>query len=86
MPDKTSEEKANLAKKLAEQRAKGVEGIPTTAKVKREKNVCTCISVFIYFFFKKFFFIFFLQLKVDEFEFNVNEVKDPFPPADFPGK
>uniref|UniRef100_A0A674MR17 Voltage-dependent L-type calcium channel subunit alpha n=1 Tax=Takifugu rubripes TaxID=31033 RepID=A0A674MR17_TAKRU len=23
--------------------------------------------------------------KVDEFEFNVNEIKDPFPPADFPG-
>uniref|UniRef100_A0A671YB64 Voltage-dependent L-type calcium channel subunit alpha n=1 Tax=Sparus aurata TaxID=8175 RepID=A0A671YB64_SPAAU len=56
MPDKSSEEKANLAKKLAEQRAKGVEGIPTTAK-----------------------------LKIDEFESNVNEVKDPFPPADFPG-
>lgn len=37
MPDKTSEEKANLAKKLAEQRAKGVEGIPTTAKVKHKK-------------------------------------------------
>lgn len=33
MPDKVLEEKANLAKKLAEQRAKGVEGIPTTAKV-----------------------------------------------------
>lgn len=27
----------------------------------------------------------FLQLKVDEFESNVKEVKDPFPPADFPG-
>uniref|UniRef100_A0A671PJU7 Voltage-dependent L-type calcium channel subunit alpha n=1 Tax=Sinocyclocheilus anshuiensis TaxID=1608454 RepID=A0A671PJU7_9TELE len=26
-----------------------------------------------------------LQLKIDEFESNVNEVKDPFPPADFPG-
>lgn len=26
------------------------------------------------------------QLKIDEFESNVNEVKDPFPPADFPGK
>uniref|UniRef100_A0AAQ5XGP7 Voltage-dependent L-type calcium channel subunit alpha n=1 Tax=Amphiprion ocellaris TaxID=80972 RepID=A0AAQ5XGP7_AMPOC len=51
-----SEEKSNLAKKLAEQRAKGVEGIPTTAK-----------------------------LKIDEFESNVNEIKDPFPPADFPG-
>ncbi|XP_067095644.1 dihydropyridine-sensitive L-type skeletal muscle calcium channel subunit alpha-1-like isoform X1 [Osmerus mordax] len=25
------------------------------------------------------------QLKVDEFESHVNEVKDPFPPADFPG-
>uniref|UniRef100_A0A3Q1C390 Voltage-dependent L-type calcium channel subunit alpha n=1 Tax=Amphiprion ocellaris TaxID=80972 RepID=A0A3Q1C390_AMPOC len=56
MPDKASEEKSNLAKKLAEQRAKGVEGIPTTAK-----------------------------LKIDEFESNVNEIKDPFPPADFPG-
>ncbi|TNN31585.1 Dihydropyridine-sensitive L-type skeletal muscle calcium channel subunit alpha-1 [Liparis tanakae] len=56
MPDKASEEKANLAKKLAEQRAKGVEVIPTTAK-----------------------------LKIDEFESHVNEIKDPFPPADFPG-
>ncbi|KAI9520109.1 hypothetical protein NQZ68_021828 [Dissostichus eleginoides] len=56
MPDKATEEKANLAKKLAEQRAKGVEVIPTTAK-----------------------------LKIDEFESNVNEIKDPFPPADFPG-
>uniref|UniRef100_A0A8D3E8J1 Voltage-dependent L-type calcium channel subunit alpha n=1 Tax=Scophthalmus maximus TaxID=52904 RepID=A0A8D3E8J1_SCOMX len=56
IPDKVSEEKANLAKKLAEQRAKGIEGIPTTAK-----------------------------LKIDEFESNVNEIKDPFPPADFPG-
>ncbi|XP_046881682.1 calcium channel, voltage-dependent, L type, alpha 1S subunit, a isoform X1 [Hypomesus transpacificus] len=55
MPDKAAEEKALLAKKLAEQRAK-IEGIPTTAK-----------------------------LRVDEFESNVNEVKDPFPPADFPG-
>ncbi|RVE70523.1 hypothetical protein OJAV_G00065270 [Oryzias javanicus] len=27
----------------------------------------------------------FCLLKVDEFESNVNEVKDPFPPADFPG-
>uniref|UniRef100_A0AAQ5Z7Q1 Voltage-dependent L-type calcium channel subunit alpha n=1 Tax=Amphiprion ocellaris TaxID=80972 RepID=A0AAQ5Z7Q1_AMPOC len=27
----------------------------------------------------------FFQLKIDEFESNVNEVKDPFPPADFPG-
>uniref|UniRef100_A0A8B9J6P3 Voltage-dependent L-type calcium channel subunit alpha n=1 Tax=Astyanax mexicanus TaxID=7994 RepID=A0A8B9J6P3_ASTMX len=25
------------------------------------------------------------DLKVDEFESNVNEIKDPFPPADFPG-
>uniref|UniRef100_A0A672IF76 Voltage-dependent L-type calcium channel subunit alpha n=1 Tax=Salarias fasciatus TaxID=181472 RepID=A0A672IF76_SALFA len=34
-----------------------------------------------------FFFSLFLfpQLKIDEFESNVNEVKDPFPPADFPG-
>lgn len=37
MPDKSSEEKANLAKKLAEQRAKGVEGIPTTAKVRHPR-------------------------------------------------
>uniref|UniRef100_A0A8C5FJQ2 Voltage-dependent L-type calcium channel subunit alpha n=1 Tax=Gadus morhua TaxID=8049 RepID=A0A8C5FJQ2_GADMO len=56
MPDKAAEEKAFLAKKLADQRAKGIEGIPTTAK-----------------------------LKIDEFESNVNEIKDPFPPADFPG-
>ncbi|KAG7495273.1 dihydropyridine-sensitive L-type skeletal muscle calcium channel subunit alpha-1-like [Solea senegalensis] len=56
IPDKVSEEKANLAKKLAEQRAKGIECMPTTAK-----------------------------LKIDEFESNVNEIKDPFPPADFPG-
>lgn len=27
----------------------------------------------------------FFQLKIDEFESNVNEVKDPFPPDDFPG-
>uniref|UniRef100_A0A8C5AXK9 Voltage-dependent L-type calcium channel subunit alpha n=1 Tax=Gadus morhua TaxID=8049 RepID=A0A8C5AXK9_GADMO len=26
-----------------------------------------------------------LNLKIDEFESNVNEIKDPFPPADFPG-
>uniref|UniRef100_A0A8C5A5G7 Voltage-dependent L-type calcium channel subunit alpha n=1 Tax=Gadus morhua TaxID=8049 RepID=A0A8C5A5G7_GADMO len=44
MPDKAAEEKAFLAKKLADQR-----------------------------------------LKIDEFESNVNEIKDPFPPADFPG-
>uniref|UniRef100_A0A8C5CIW1 Voltage-dependent L-type calcium channel subunit alpha n=1 Tax=Gadus morhua TaxID=8049 RepID=A0A8C5CIW1_GADMO len=25
------------------------------------------------------------KLKIDEFESNVNEIKDPFPPADFPG-
>ncbi|XP_049590543.1 dihydropyridine-sensitive L-type skeletal muscle calcium channel subunit alpha-1 isoform X2 [Syngnathus scovelli] len=56
LPNKTSEEKANLAKKLAEQKAKGIEGFPTTAR-----------------------------LKIDEFESNVNEIKDPFPPADFPG-
>lgn len=41
MPDKASEEKAALAKKLAEQRAKGVEGIPTTAKVGLPKE-CIC--------------------------------------------
>lgn len=27
-----------------------------------------------------------MQLKIDEFESNVNEIKDPFPPADFPGE
>lgn len=27
-----------------------------------------------------------LQLKIDEFESNVNEVKDPYPSADFPGE
>uniref|UniRef100_A0AAY4D7J0 Voltage-dependent L-type calcium channel subunit alpha n=1 Tax=Denticeps clupeoides TaxID=299321 RepID=A0AAY4D7J0_9TELE len=54
--EKSEEEKEKLAKKLAEQRAKAAEGMPTTAK-----------------------------LKVDEFESNVNEVKDPFPAADFPG-
>lgn len=32
-----------------------------------------------------FVFIVFFQLKIDEFESNVNEVKDPFPPDDFPG-
>lgn len=54
MPDKTSEEKANLAKKLAEQRAKGVEGIPTTAKVNLDKSppfslyVSPCSSVFLF--------------------------------------
>lgn len=49
MPDKTPEEKANLAKKLAEQRARGVEGIPTTAKV-RHKNQKTLhiLLVFVY--------------------------------------
>lgn len=26
------------------------------------------------------------QLKVDEFESNVNEIKDPYPSADFPGQ
>lgn len=30
-------------------------------------------------------FCFVFQLKIDEFESNVNEVKDPFPPDDFPG-
>lgn len=29
---------------------------------------------------------FLLQLKIDEFESNVNEVKDPYPSADFPGE
>ncbi|ROL49181.1 Dihydropyridine-sensitive L-type skeletal muscle calcium channel subunit alpha-1 [Anabarilius grahami] len=55
LPEKSEEEKAQLAKRLMESRSKA-EGMPTTAK-----------------------------LKIDEFESNVNEVKDPFPPADFPG-
>ena len=87
MPDKTAEEKANLAKKLAEQRAKGAEGIPTTAKVKHthththtHANASCLLDVYLSISFTN------LQLKVDEFEFNVNEIKDPFPPADFPGK
>lgn len=85
MHDKTSEEKANLAKKLAEQRAKGVEGIPTTAKVKH-KEAHPIYFMYVYLSAHLFFFLSNLQLKVDEFEFNVNEIKDPFPPADFPGK
>lgn len=65
MPDKASEEKANLAKKLAEQRAKGVEGIPTTAKVRHprtfidnvNKKVCIYrISVFSFLSFNYFIF------------------------------
>lgn len=87
MPDKASEEKANLVKKLAEQRAKGVEGIPTTAKVRYPRTIINHVK-------KKKSSPFFLstisfsnlQLKIDEFESNVNEIKDPFPPADFPGK
>lgn len=83
LPSKTSEEKANLAKKLAEQRAKGVEGIPTTAKVK--KNAYSKFRI-IQKYFNAFNHILNFQLKIDEFESNVNEIKDPFPPADFPGK
>lgn len=30
--------------------------------------------------------VLFLQLKIDEFESSVNEVKDPYPSADFPGE
>lgn len=60
MPDKTSEEKANLAKKLAEQRAKGAEGIPTTAKVKDKKTphlliYSLCVFIFIFMFIDFFF-------------------------------
>lgn len=50
MPDKASEEKANLAKKLAEQRAKGVEGIPTTAKVRHSKALINYVNETIYLF------------------------------------
>lgn len=58
MPDKMPEEKANLAKKLAEQRAKCVEGISTTAKVRHTKAhhiyfvYLLCILVFNYLIFK----------------------------------
>lgn len=87
MPDKTDEERERIAKKLAEQRAK-LEGMPTTAKVivlsgmilylySQRWNIRNISSYNTY--------ISFLQLKIDEFESNVNEVKDPFPPADFPG-
>ncbi|NXH06174.1 CAC1S protein, partial [Loxia leucoptera] len=70
-PEKSEEEKQMLAKKL-EQKAKG-EGIPTTAKVSSggAAHPPLCLSLF--------------QLKVDEFESNVNEIKDPYPSADFPG-
>lgn len=90
MPEKTDEERERMAKKLAEQRAK-MEGMPTTAKVdstfplshkltgsKTGYITSTYLSVWV-------FFRLFIQLKVDEFESNVNEVKDPFPPDDFPG-
>uniref|UniRef100_A0A671X857 Voltage-dependent L-type calcium channel subunit alpha n=1 Tax=Sparus aurata TaxID=8175 RepID=A0A671X857_SPAAU len=72
-----------IAKKLAEQRAK-VENMPTTAKVSFVSGVIshtgkvsgvTMIHLYCFLF----------QLKIDEFESNVNEVKDPFPPDDFPG-
>lgn len=86
MPEKTDEDRERIAKKLAEQRSK-TEGMPTTAKVISGSvshiftishfiliwNISGCKSMF------------FFQLKVDEFESNVNEVKDPFPPDDFPG-
>lgn len=84
MSDKMSEEKVNLAKKLAEQRAKGVEGIPTTAKVMYPWTISNH-NIFLYFLLFNISFSN-MQLKIDEFESNVNEIKDPFPPADFPGK
>ncbi|NXL16955.1 CAC1S protein, partial [Setophaga kirtlandii] len=70
-PEKSEEDKQMLAKKL-EQKVKG-EGIPTTAKVSSggAAHPPLCLSLF--------------QLKVDEFESNVNEIKDPYPSADFPG-
>lgn len=90
MPDKATEEKANLAKKLAEQRAKGIEGIPTTAKVSHpiiDHVNKSCSTNYYNNPFLPFICLFSnLQLKIDEFESNVNEIKDPFPPADFPGK
>lgn len=84
MPEKTDEERERIAKKLAEQRAK-IEGMPTTAKVSAESDFfystsCGADASL------KHIYLFFSQLKIDEFESNVNEVKDPFPPADFPGK
>uniref|UniRef100_A0A671XAR6 Voltage-dependent L-type calcium channel subunit alpha n=1 Tax=Sparus aurata TaxID=8175 RepID=A0A671XAR6_SPAAU len=81
--EKTDEERERIAKKLAEQRAK-VENMPTTAKVSFVSGVIshtgkvsgvTMIHLYCFLF----------QLKIDEFESNVNEVKDPFPPDDFPG-
>lgn len=60
MHDKTPEEKANLAKKLAEQRAKGIEGIPTTAKVRHNNPIkrfisylCLCIYLSVQLFYFK---------------------------------
>uniref|UniRef100_A0A3B5AN67 Voltage-dependent L-type calcium channel subunit alpha n=1 Tax=Stegastes partitus TaxID=144197 RepID=A0A3B5AN67_9TELE len=74
-------------KKLAEQRAKGVEGIPTTAKVRLQRGSKSMHNKNTMFFLCFVFTCLFsnLQLKIDEFESNVNEIKDPFPPADFPG-
>lgn len=93
MPEKTDEERERMAKKLAEQRAK-MEGMPTTAKVdstlpasyRKLTGSKTGYITSIYWSFCLFvFFCLFIQLKIDEFESNVNEVKDPFPPDDFPG-
>uniref|UniRef100_A0A4W6EB46 Voltage-dependent L-type calcium channel subunit alpha n=1 Tax=Lates calcarifer TaxID=8187 RepID=A0A4W6EB46_LATCA len=76
-------------KKLAEQRAKGIEGIPTTAKVSHpiiDHVNKSCSTNYYNNPFLPFICLFSnLQLKIDEFESNVNEIKDPFPPADFPG-
>lgn len=87
MPEKTDEERERMAKKLAEQRAK-MEGMPTTAKVAGVTLRAARWSWTEAGFNKSFLLSFVLsrlQLKIDEFESNVNEVKDPFPPDDFPG-
>lgn len=87
MPEKTDEERERMAKKLAEQRAK-MEGMPTTAKVaSMTLRVAELLKLVLTQGFLCLFLLFCLvvQLKIDEFESNVNEVKDPFPPDDFPG-
>ena len=90
MPEKTDEERERIAKKLADQRAK-LEGMPTTAKVRIQSGATVELgwevirkSSFYYHYYYYYYFHLH-QLKIDEFESNVNEVKDPFPPNDFPG-
>lgn len=88
MPEKTDEERERIAKKLAEQRAK-IEGMPTTAKVTVVSGLISHIYSWQWYIcswaYVAIIYVLFFQLKIDEFESNVNEVKDPFPPDDFPG-